>query len=284
LPDNTEFWIVDGQHRIEGIRELIEQDNKFADSPCPVVIMNASSEYEEAKQFMIINKTQKGVKSDLAERFIAKMARREGTDKLMNMPRTTIKDIEWRPRATDVVDILNKTHSDDPNDDFFENPWFKKIQLPNEPRGTTMISQGSFEDTLKNLLDNPAFTGYGIKELSIILVRYWSAILAKCPNAKIQPSRFVLQRTTGTAVLHRILPRVVSFAAMNGAKLTKESIKNVLDNMIDGMDELFWSNDGTAGVIGTSQKAWAILTSKVLEFLEEGNAETTEQLNKPYDL
>ncbi len=284
LPDNTEFWIVDGQHRIEGIRELIEQDASFADFPCPVVIMNASSEYEEAKQFMIINKTQKGVKSDLAERFIARMARREGTDKLMNMPRTTIKDIEWRPRATDVVDILNKTYSDNPSDDFFENPWYKKIQLPNEPRGTTMISQGSFEDTLKNLLDNPAFTGYGTRELSIILVRYWSAILDKCPNARIQPNRFVLQRTTGTAVLHRIMPRVVALATMNGTKLTKESIRKVLDNMSDGMDEIFWSNDGTAGVIGTSQKAWAILTSKVLEALEEGNADTTEQLNKPYDL
>lgn len=284
LPDTTEFWIVDGQHRIQGLRELVDQDKTFADFLCPVIIMNASSEYEEAKQFMIINKTQKGVKSDLAERFISKMSRREGTEKLMNMPRTTIKDIEWRPRATDIVDILNTTYSDDPADDFFANPWYMKIQLPNEPRGTTTISQGSFEDTLKHLLDNPLFTGYGIRDLSIILVRYWSAILEKCPNARVQANRYVLQRTTGTAVLHRILPRVVSLTTMGGKKLTKENIKNVLDNMIDGMDEIFWSSDGTAGVIGTSQKAWAILTSKVLEFLEDGNAEQTAELNKPYEL
>lgn len=152
LPDDTVFWIVDGQHRIEGLRELIKLDKAFSDFPCVVILMTANSEYEEAKQFMIINKTQKGVRPDLAERFIARMAKREGTKELLNMPKATIRDIEWRPRATDIVDILNNEISDDTDSNFYENPWYKKIQLPNEPRGTNTISQSALEDSLKGLL------------------------------------------------------------------------------------------------------------------------------------
>lgn len=286
LPEKaeSELWIVDGQHRIEGLRDLIKEDPSYSDFPIPVVLMNASSNYEEAKQFMIINKTQKGVKSDLAERFIAKMLKREGAHNLMNMPKTTIKDIQWRPRATDIIDVLNTSTSDNHSDDFYNNPWYRKIQLPNEPKGSTLVSQGAFEDSIKGLLDNPMFTGYGKEEMSVILVRYWSAILDKCPNARIEPTKFVIQKTTGLSVLHRILPRVVSLATTEGKKLTKENIKAILDNMPDGMNEIFWSNDGMAGLVGTNQKAFSILTSKVLDFLEEGNADKTEELKRPYDL
>lgn len=284
LPDDTIFWIVDGQHRIEGLRELIEQDSSFASFPCVVILMTANSEYEEAKQFMIINKTQKGVRADLAERFIARMAKREGTKELLNMPKATIRDIEWRPRATDIVDILNNETTDAVNDDFYENPWYKKIQLPNEPRGTTTISQSAFEDSLKILLDNPIFAGYGNKELCVILVRYWNAILELCPAAKIQPDKFVIQRATGAAVLHRILPRVIALATLGGEKISKETIRRVLKNMPDGMNEIFWSTDGVAGVIGTNQKAISILTSRVHEFLETGNADNSKELSKPYEL
>lgn len=128
------------------------------------------------------------------------------------------------------------------------------------------------------------FASYGNRELCTILVRYWSAILELCPSAKIQFNKYVLQRATGAAVLHRILPRVIALSTIGGEKITKENIKKALKNMPDGMDEIFWSTDGMAGVIGTNQKAISILTSKVLEFLEEGNAEKTAELNKPYEL
>lgn len=283
LPDDTTFWIVDGQHRIEGLKGLIEQEPSFSDFPCVVVLMTANSEYEEARQFMIINITQKGVRADLAERFITKMAKREGVN-VTNMPKATIKDIAWRPRATEIVDILNKTTSDDPNNDFYNNPWYQKIHLPNEPKVSTTISQSAFENSLKNLLDNPIFSSYGTKEVSIILIRYWSAILDLCPNAKVQPNKFVLQKTTGPIVLHRILPRVIALAISKGQRITKDSLKSVLEKMKGGMDETFWHSDGDAGMVGTNQKAFSILTSRVLDFLEEGNPEQSEKLDKPYEL
>jgi len=54
--------------------------------------------------------------------------------------------------------------------------------------------------------------------------------------------------------------------------------------MKGGMDETFWHSDGDAGMVGTNQKAFSILTSRVLDFLEEGNPEQSEKLDKPYEL
>lgn len=287
IPDTTELWIVDGQHRFEGLKDLTEQDPSFGEFPCFVILMNESTEYEEAKQFMIINRTQKGVRLDLAAHFIATMAKKEGTKTISNMPRATIRDIEWRPKATEIVDILNKEISDDPNHEFFENPWHMRIQLPNEPKALSTISQSSFENSLKILVDNPIFSGYGTRDLSIMLIRYWKAILEICPNAKIRPDKYFLQRLTGTAVLHKILPRVLALTKFKSQRITTDSTKQILEKMPDVMNEIFWSPDGEAGIIGTSQKALAILTSKVLDSLETGNADNADKLkesHKPYEL
>lgn len=284
IPDNTNFWVVDGQHRIEGLRELVSSNPNYADFPCIVVFMCANSEYEEAKQFLILNQTQKGIKSDLAERFIVRMAKREGVKELINMPRAIIKDIEWTARALSIVDILNSKKSEDPNDDFYNNPWYQRIQLPNDMKKGTSVSQSAFNNSLKSILENPSLSGYGDEELSVILVRYWSAILAICPNAKSQPKDFVIQRSTGVAVMHKVLPRVLSFVKLRGDRLSIEEIKGVLGKMKDGMNEMYWSKDGIAGIVGTSKKAISILTTKFLEFLEESNVQNAEALKKPFEL
>ncbi len=142
VPDEFELWIVDGQHRIDGFRQLMEGPyyDQMADIGAfkvPVVIMHQSTPYDEAKQFLIINKTQKGVKPDLAERFIATMTRTESAQALASLPRDTTRDIEWRPKATEIVDIMNGSRIDE----FQGNPWFGRIQLPNEPRAQQSLAR-----------------------------------------------------------------------------------------------------------------------------------------------
>lgn len=275
LPEGTVLWVVDGQHRIEGFEEVITSDRNasFSGFHVPVVIMSENSEYEEAKQFIIVNKTQKGVKADLAERFIAKMVRREGPQDLDNLPRATTRDIEWRPRATDLVDKLNNTNPEEPSDEFYGNPWAGKIQLPNEPKGSTVVSQKSFEDSLKPVLNSDSFRAYNTDELALLLVRYWKALNAVCPEAFQTPRDYVTQRTTGVFVLHRVLPRVITLAARNGARLTTERLREIVQKMGEGATDLFWSTSGPAGQMGSSQKAIGILSTRLIDFLEEGCSE-----------
>jgi len=63
--------------------------------------MNQPSSYEEAKQFVIINKNQKGVRTDLAQRFLMQAVKEEGREKLRIMRDSGalagvgLKDFEW---------------------------------------------------------------------------------------------------------------------------------------------------------------------------------------------
>lgn len=283
LPDTTKLWIIDGQHRIEGLKALLQSNASYANFPIAVILINVSSEYEEAKQFIIINKTQKGVRPDLAERFIAKMAKREGPEYLMYLPRATTIDIHWRPKATDIVDILNSSSSEDSTADFYNNPWYQRIQLPNEPKNLCTVSQKAFEDSLKQLLHNASFDGYSAMETAILLVRYWKAIRSLCPLPFEEPKDYVLVRTTGVAVFHNIFPRVVELASKKG-KLTLATLAAVLSKMSEGMKELFWDSNGVAGNMGTSKKAFSLLTVKLIDDLEEGNKEEGQQNIRPYAL
>lgn len=285
IPDEAKFWIVDGQHRIEGLRTLVQMYPEFGEYPMPVILMNTSSEYEEAKQFIIINKTQKGVSPDLAERFIARMAKREGVTSLMNLPRTTTRDIVWRPRATEVVDVLNEGRDDEPSGEFHDNPWFARIQLPNEDKGNTLVSQKAFEDSLRPALSSPLLAHFDDKEVAIILVRYWKAVLSICKDAALDPKGYVLQRTTGVNVLHAVLPVVLSFATRGGKRPTTDNLRAVLAAVPEGMTDEYWDNSGTAGLLGSSHKALSILTRKLLDAIEEGSSLTPDEKGKkPFEL
>lgn len=281
FPDTVIFWIVDGQHRVDGFREVMETYyDQMADVGAfkvPVVIMHQTSQYDEAKQFLIINKTQKGVKPDLAERFIATMARNESVQSLSNLPRETTRDIEWRPKATDIVDIMYGSNTDD----FEANPWYQLIQLPNAPRTGTLISQKSFEDSLKPVLTSSMLGGYNTHELATILVRYWKAIALLCPLGFQLPRDHVIQKTAGVHVFNRLLSRVVSLAGRTGP-LTVESFREVLQNLGEHISETYWSSSGTAGVIGASKKSISLLVNELSEPLNNLDGETASA--RPYAL
>jgi DGQHR domain-containing protein len=281
VPDDIDMWIVDGQHRIAGFQQVMEtyydQMAEVGAFKVPVVIMHRSTAYEEAKQFLIINKTQKGVKPDLAERFIATMTRTEDAKSLASLPRDTTRDIKWRPMATEIVDIMNGSHTGE----FERNPWYQKIQLPNEPRGTTLASQKNLEDSLKPALTSNILAGYSSREFATILVRYWKAIAALCPEAFESPKDYVIQKTAGLHVFHRLLPRVVNLAGHNG-RLTQEGLEKVLSHLEDGITEEYWSSIGTAGVLGGSKKSIDILITELSKALD--NAELERPSAKPFAL
>lgn len=266
LPEEVTKWIVDGQHRMEGLRFAIERDPTINGLEFPVVIMNQNSDYEEAKQFVVINKTQKGVRTDLAERFIMRAVKEEGRDKLVTMResgvlRSILKNVEWVSKTIEIADILNsdKTHT-----------WYGRVRLPNEPKDGTTIAQKSFTDSLEPVIKNSFFQGKNVQHIAAALGNYWDAISELCEDAFDSPRDYVIQKTTGVFVLHKIFPRVSEFCHDDRGNrvLTKEKIKSVLEGL-PFMTADYWANDGPAGKRGTSQKAFALIAMEALEAVEE---------------
>ena len=258
IPDDIPLWLVDGQHRVAGLRILIEAaGEKFANLQLPVVIMVGQSIYEEAKQSVVVNKSQKRVRTDLGERFLQKAVKQEGMENLLN--KSYARNIEWIPTAITVVDSLNN----DPH-----SIWHNKIKLPNEPKGATIVSQKAFSDSLKSLLKEDAvYFGRPAPFVSPIINAYWEAVREICPEPFEEPKNYVMQKTTGVVVLHSILPRIL--------KITGKDIpqKNDFVRAIDRIESLKnsskWSSPDGMYSIMTGQKGSMLIK---LELLRELNA------------
>jgi len=264
-PDDMPIWVVDGQHRIGGMEFAVSRDPANSDLEFPVIILNESSNYEEAKQFVIINKTQKGVRTDLAERFLMRAVQEEGREKLFEMRESgalsgILKNVEWVTQAIEIADILNSDK---------KRPWYGKIQLPNAPKTGTVVSQGALTQSLEPILKDTTFQGKPVQQIASALGNYWDAINGLCIDAMENPKEHVIQKTTGVAVLHKIFPRVAELCRDDKGNriLTKDNIQSVLKDM-PFMNSEYWESNGTAGRRGTSKKAFASLTLEALEILE----------------
>lgn len=261
IPDDVDIWLVDGQHRVRGLQMLLESSDKYADIEVPVVIMLGQSVYQEAKQFVIVNRTQKRVRTDLGERFLQRAVKEEGMATLAS--KGLMRGIEWVPTAIAVADILNK-------DD--HSVWHNKIKLPNEPKGTTIVSQKSFTDSLKPIVNPPDAPLVGKPEATIaaIVNRYWHAIQELCPVPFDDPASYVIQKTTGVFVLHAILPRVL--LKISKDEPTKDDFIRILEKIESLKDEGKWHQDGAFGIM-MGQKAFRIITLQLLAELESAYQE-----------
>lgn len=276
IPDKATLWIVDGQHRIEGLKDAIEENIDYEEFDVPVIITNLES-FEEATNFVIINKTQKGVRSDLAERFVHKFVKKLGVQKVQELlsegiMKKVLKGAEWRPQAIDIVDNLNK----------IDGVWKFKIRSPNEVKADTIVRQKSFTDSLEPILKDDFFKRLDIETLTKILTNYWDALKGVIPEAFEDPNEYVIQKTTGVFVFNGMLPFISEYTTDKKGNriLTKDKFVEIFEHMGLAKEPDYWHVKGGdsgvqgAGTMGTSQKTF----SQIREFIKGELSENLEDL------
>jgi len=263
FPEESLLWIVDGQHRLQGLKEG-QKNEEIKNFEIPFVIMNEKDNYLEALQFFIINKTQKGVKSDLAQNFLLQVEKREPDFLKSNLPAQIIRNLEWNPSAVRVMEKLTERR---------DSPWFGKVQLANEPKLKTVIPQTSFIDSLEPILKDDGFMiSINHKEdiLIELLIRYWQAIKEICPKAFEYPQDYVIQKTVGIFTLHKLFVKIITLSRDDKNRVTVEYIKNILSQIPSIFNSDYWnSKTGDAGKVGTNKKSFSFLAKKINEELNE---------------
>ncbi|MHA1712409.1 MAG: DGQHR domain-containing protein [Candidatus Freyarchaeota archaeon] len=278
IPDDVTLYLVDGQHRAWGFyycqRNMEANLDNFT---IPTVVMLADDKYEEAKQFVIINKTQKGVRTDLAERFLQQAALKEGYTKIMEdvasgaLPRKIFADIEWRPKAVEIADILNNDSN---------SPWFGRIRPPNVSQPGATVRQKSFTDSLEPILKHPDFKDLDTETLAKVLNNYWKAIRDLMPEAFTSPKDYVTQKTTGVFVFHGLLPTIAKYCKdpeTGVYVLTYGRLRDILSKLRDSeyLQAEAWRASrrgipgGKVALMGTSQKTFKTLRSILEKELED---------------
>lgn len=136
------FSVVDGQHRVEGLKMAAEKDTRVLDFDVPVNIAINLSKIAQMCHFLIVNTTQKSVEKGVEQRIYQRLTQALEVEDIPNLPKWISKTINKGEDdlALKYVDFLNSD---------LDSPWLNKIKMANQESDEGSINQQSFVKSIK---------------------------------------------------------------------------------------------------------------------------------------
>tara|TARA_Y100000590_G_C15681622_1_gene1000058 strand:- start:618 stop:1775 length:1158 start_codon:yes stop_codon:yes gene_type:complete len=214
FPSNGKFPVIDGQHRIEGIKHAVNnrKNETLGDYSYPCIIMRDMDKINEMKQFKVVNGEAKSVNTALVNMLLTQVAEKEGIED---------DNQRWRIIAAKVIKKLN----DDP-----DSVWHDMIIMPNQskysaseikedpskkhkricPATSFMVSLRPLITYGEEILWHNGDIEYSVNNLVEMLNAFWSALAMIIKPAFAVPGEYVIQKTAGIFSLHLLLKRMSS--------------------------------------------------------------------------
>jgi len=166
------FSVVDGQHRLEGLRLAAERDKRVLSFEVPVNIAVNLSPLAQMCHFLIVNTTQKSVDKAVEQRIVQRLTSALDVDDIPNLPRWIARTVEGGEvdKALRLVDYLNETPG---------SPWHSKIQRANETARAGVVNEGSFVKSIVRYVltaNNPLGALRDFDKEKRVFLNYWQAI------------------------------------------------------------------------------------------------------------
>jgi DGQHR domain-containing protein len=166
------FNVVDGQHRLEGLKVAAEKDVRVLDFELPVNITVNLPTIHQMCHFLIVNTTQKSVDKSVEQRIIARLTDALDVEDMPSLPRWILNMVEKGEveKAVRYVDYLN----DQP-----ESPWHNRIRKANDESGAGRMNQSSFTKAIVKYVltaNNPITAIRDFDKEKRIFLNYWRAI------------------------------------------------------------------------------------------------------------
>lgn len=166
------FSVVDGQHRLEGLKMAAEKDKRVLDFEVPVNIAINLPKIAQMCHFLIVNTTQKSVDKSVEQRIIARLSEALDIEDLPSLPKWILNTVEKGEvdKAIKYVDYLNETG---------DSPWFGKVQMANADSDGATINQRTFVKAIVKYVltaNNPLTIVKDFEKEKKIFLNYWKAI------------------------------------------------------------------------------------------------------------
>lgn len=165
------FNVVDGQHRVEGLKMAAEKDIRILDFEVPVNIAINLPNIAQMCHFLIVNTTQKSVEKGVEQRIYQRLTQASEVEDIPHLPRWISKIIDKGEDdlALKYVDFLNSD---------LDSPWLNKIKMANKENNEGSINQQSFVKSIKKyvLVGNNPITIQSSDKQHKIFLNYWKAI------------------------------------------------------------------------------------------------------------
>lgn len=169
------FSVVDGQHRLEGLRMAAERDDRILDFEVPVNIAVNLPWIAQMCHFLIVNTTQKSVDKSVEQRIVSRLTEALDIEDMPSLPRWIANTVERGEveKAVKLADYLNDT---------VDSPWHGKIKMANAEAPDASVNQRSFVKAIVKYVltaNNPL--GVVFKDADRerkAFLNYWKAIAA----------------------------------------------------------------------------------------------------------
>ncbi len=259
IPESMKLWVVDGQHRLAGLRAAIHEDEelRFKEYLIPVVVTVGLDESKEAEQFRVINETAKKVRTDLARRILASsMSTREGREQILKQQRT------WEAVAAQVINLLNSDES---------SPFRGRIQQPNEKKSARhTIRELSFSTSLKPILTTFPYRDWRAAKVADQLRDYWEAWYGAVPECFDDAEEYVLLRTPGIFSLHQVALFVWEVCRRENTEPTASRVGDMLAGITEYTTSSYWGSENRDGAaVFGSMKGFRMLADMIKSDLIE---------------
>jgi DGQHR domain-containing protein len=165
------FSVVDGQHRLEGLRLAADKCPDLRSFEVPVNIAVNLPTLAQMCHFLIVNTTQKSVDRSVEQRIYARLTQAMTFEDVPHLPKWIRRIVESGDdeQALRIVDHLNGTE---------DSPWFGKIEMANDDAKGATISQRSFVKAIKKyvLTANNPLSVKSHEHQNRMFFNYWKAL------------------------------------------------------------------------------------------------------------
>ncbi|TKB20435.1 MAG: DGQHR domain-containing protein [Mesorhizobium sp.] len=166
------FNVVDGQHRLEGLKVAAEKDTRVLNFEVPVNIAINLPTIHQMCHFLIVNTTQKSVDKSVEQRIIARLTDALDVEDMPSLPKWILNTVEKGEveKAVRYVDYLN---------DQLDSPWHNRIRKANDDSGAGRINQSSFAKSIVKYVltaNNPITAIRDFDREKRIFLNYWKSI------------------------------------------------------------------------------------------------------------
>lgn len=268
------FSVVDGQHRVEGLRMAAEKDSRVLNFEVPVNIAIKLSKIAQMCHFLIVNTTQKSVEKGVEQRIFARLTKALELEDMPSLPkwiRNTVQRGEDE-KALKYADYLN-THPD--------SPWLHRIEMANEENDEATVNQKSFVKAIKKyvIVPNNPSVAYPEDTQHGIFLNYWKAITQILGTE--EPT--VLFKYNGVELFCKFcVPFMNKMVNMPNFKTSTMEI--LLQQAFDNMDgdyagvghTEFWVKGGKASFLNSG--ALNVINRELARALHKSNARTSVEL------
>lgn len=246
------FSVVDGQHRIEGLRMAADKDERVRDFEIPVVIAVKLSKLEQMCHFLIVNTTQKSVDTSVEQRIFARLTAALVVEELPTLPRWILNVVDKGEveKAVKYVDFLNKTQG---------SPWFGKIKMANVADSEGTINQKSFVKAIVKYVltaNNPLSVFKDFEKEKKIFMNYWKAIEKNLDDGKSS----VLYKYNGVELFCKFSIPFFMKLQNQGNDFTVKAMDTLLQSTLENVEGEYagvghpewWSKGGKASFLNAA--------------------------------